>query len=204
MGFDRWFIRKILNNFYFFKMIKDLSTSELRLYLHMDRKYFQFPTSDIKEMKIKNFFFLSFFKSSKFWTFFLPTFELRLYLHMDRNHFQFPTSDIKLRKINIVFFSPYFPKILIWSILIDLRVKALFAHGSKPLSIPSSDVKEMKIKSFFFIDAQLNFSVRVELLNTFFFAPNSSYTRNWTGGRIEVCDYSTSFVSATLDTLPRW
>ena len=52
---------------------------------------------------------------------------------------------------------------------------------------------------FFFIDTPLNFPARVELLNTFFklLCPKSE-----PGSQIEVCDYSTSSLSAALATLP--
>ena len=52
----------------------------------------------------------------------------------------------------------------------------------------------------FFIDAPLNLPARVELLNAIF-----SLLRPGTepGGRIEVCDYGTSSLSAILATLSR-
>ena len=58
-----------------------------------------------------------------------------------------------------------------------------------------------------FTDAPLNFLARVELMNTIFFIANLRLTHHTPGiepgGRIEVCDYNMSSVSATLDTLPR-
>ena len=55
-----------------------------------------------------------------------------------------------------------------------------------------------------FKDAPLNFPARVELLNTIFLL---RLTHHIPGikpdDRIEVYDYSTSSLSATLDTLPR-
>ena len=57
-----------------------------------------------------------------------------------------------------------------------------------------------------FIDAPLNFPARVELLNNFLklLRPTHHTPGIKPGGRIEVCDYSTSSVSATLVTLPRF
>ena len=52
-----------------------------------------------------------------------------------------------------------------------------------------------------FIDAPLNFPARLELLNTIFVLRLTHHApRIELGRRIEVCDYITSFVSATLDT----
>ena len=61
------------------------------------------------------------------------------------------------------------------------------------------------ILGFFFIDAPLNFSARVELLNTIYKLLRLTHHTPGIepGGRIEVIDYSTSFVSATLATVPR-
>jgi len=56
-----------------------------------------------------------------------------------------------------------------------------------------------------YIDAPLNFPARVELLNTVFklLCPTHQTPGIEPGGRIDVCDYNTSSVSATLATLPR-
>ena len=59
--------------------------------------------------------------------------------------------------------------------------------------------------SEFFIDAPLNFPARLELLNTIFVLRLTHHTPGIElGGRIEMCDYSMSSVSATLDTLPHY
>ena len=55
------------------------------------------------------------------------------------------------------------------------------------------------------IDAPLNFPARIELLNiSYFFRLTHPTPGIKPGGRIVMCEYSSSSVSENLKTLPRW
>ena len=57
-----------------------------------------------------------------------------------------------------------------------------------------------------FIDSPLNFPAQIETFRHLYFLLRLTHPTPGIeqGSQIEVCDYGTSSVSATLDTLPRW